>query len=282
MRDALPYIPASIAIVVALLDWRWGVVGLLVRQKTSVQVVWEQLGDVPQAEYGYTPQGMTFDGERILFANSWKNMQSVVYAYTLPDMERGDSFKMPSEAVHTSGLAFDGKELWACDYISNRCYRIRPDVSFSTGGALVTGQFETGLRGTSACCFLSYEGQQLLAISDYMRTRRTYVINHERARSDGHMRDAIVFSYRNGGFSQGLAFDGTYLYESENKLGIDVINKLDVARLVATKDHTESLVEQIAAPWRGVEDMAFDGTHLYVSDEVAFRFYRTPKKGLSS
>jgi glutamine cyclotransferase len=275
MKDVVPYIPASIAILIALLDWQWGVVGLLVRETTVTKVLWQKLRSVPQAEYAYTPQGMTFDGEHVVFANSWKNMRSMVYSFSIPDMIMHRQFKMPTDAVHTSGLAYDGEFLWACDYISNRCYKIRPVESFESGEAVVVGSFDTGLRGTSACCLLFWKGRRCLAISDYMRTKRTYVIDHESALHAGKMEAVVLFSYRNGGFSQGLAFDGQHLYESENKLGIDVINKLDIARLIDTGHANESIVEQIEAPWRGVEDMAFDGQHLYISDEVAFKFYRT-------
>lgn len=184
------------------------------------------------------------------------------------------SFDMPQGAVHTSGLAYDGSFLWAVDYISNRCYKIDLEVSLKTGEAAVTGSFSTGLNGTSACCFLQWKGALRLAISDFMNTRKTYIIRHEQALSHGTMTDDVVFAYANEGFSQGLMWDGMSLYESENKWGINALNKIDLGKLELTGSARKATIRQFNAPGRGVEDLAWDGEHIYTSDEKSFRFYR--------
>jgi hypothetical protein len=249
---------------------------LLVRKPRSLRgtLAWEDLGPTPLGEKDYTPQGMTWAEGRILFANSWKNTRSRVYRYAPPAMTLEGSFDMPDEAVHTSGLAWDGSRLWAVDYVSNRCYAIDLGRSLAAGKAVVLGGFPTGFGGTSACALLEHGGERLLAISDYTRTARTYAVRHEQALAEGGLANAVAFSYRNEAFSQGLIWDGTWLFEAENKLGVDVINQMDVGRLVATGSARASTVRQIAAPGRGVEDLAWDGTWLYTSDEMSFRFYR--------
>jgi len=218
---------------------------------------------------------MTWVEGRLVFANSWKDTQSRVYRYAPERMELEATFDMPPEAVHTSGLAWDGTHLWAVDYKSNRGYRIDLARSFAAGTAVVVDSFPTGLGGTSACAILERGGETLLAISDFGRTSRTYVVRPERALADGGLSNAVVFSYENEGFSQGLVWDGVSLLEAENKKGVDVINQMDVERLVATGSARKSTIRQLDAPGRGVEDLAFDGQRLYTSDEVSFRFYRS-------
>lgn len=249
---------------------------LVVRQPPSRRgtLAWEDLGPTPLGEKRYTPQGMTWVDGRIVFANTWKDTKSRVYRYAPPAMAADGTFDMPDEAVHTSGLAWDGARLWAVDYVSNRCYAIDLERSFATGKAVVLGSFPTGFEGPSACAFLEHGGERLLAISEFLRTSRTYAVRHELAMAEGGLANAVVFSYRNEAFSQGLFWDGKWLLEAENKMGVDVINQLDVARLVATGSARASTVRQLAAPGRGVEDLAWDGTWLYTSDEFSFRFYR--------
>lgn len=274
------YFVAGLALVVGLAAgigfWRYGLWNLFVRQPADKKcaLTWEDLGPTPLGEKRFTPQGMTCVRGEIVFTNTWKNTRSRVYRLNPPKMEALGHFNMPSEAVHTSGLAFDGQHLWAVDYVANRCYQIDPDASFAKGQAQVLGGFETGLRGTSACCLFKYEGRQYLAISDFMRTRRTYAVRHEDAVKAGHMRGSVVFSYRNEGFPQGLVFDGKYLYESENKRGRDVINQLDLTALVQTRSARLSTFRQFDAPAGGVEDLPWDGEFLYTSYETTFRFYR--------
>ena len=59
-----------------------------------------------------------------------------------------------------------------------------------------------------------------------------------------------------------------------NKRGVDVINQMDVGKLAATGRARAATVRQYDAPSKGVEDLAWDGTWLYTSDETTFRFYR--------
>jgi glutamine cyclotransferase len=267
---------AIIAAVLGLGAWRWGLASLLVRQSAAKHGTarWLDRGPVPLADKRYSPQGMTFLGERLFLANSWRDTRSRVYEFETESMRCLGHFDMPPDAVHTSGLAWDGERLWAVDHVSNRAYCLDVAKSLATGQAHAAGSFDTTLRGTSACCFVDWQGTRLLAISDYMRTRRTVFVRHEQALAAGTAAAAIVFSYANEGFSQGLEFAEGFLYEAENKLGGDVINRLDLAALAQTRDARRATARQFAAPGRGVEDLAWDGTAMWTSDEVVYRIYR--------
>ena len=243
-------------------------------------VRWEDRGPTPKSDERYTPQGLTWANGRLVFANSWNNERSRVYQINPENMEIEGHFDMPDEAGHTTGLAWDGHHLWAVDHLSNRCYRIDLNESLIKGQAVVVESFDTTLGGSSAACLLRINGETLLAISDFLHTRRTILIRHEAAAEDGTARGHIVLSYRNEGMSQGLEFDGEFLYESENKLGIDVINKIDLKLLMETGNSTDATVFQYPAPspgsylFGGVEDLAWDGVRFWTSHERSFRFYR--------
>jgi hypothetical protein len=196
-----------------------------------------------------------------------------MYEFDPATMECLRWFDMPPEAVHTSGLAWDGRWLWAVDHVSNLGYCIDLEASLTTGQVRLRGHFDTTFLGTSACCLLPWEGETVLAISDFMRTRRTIFVRHEAALTAGTARDAIVFAYHNEGFSQGLEYIDGYLYEAENKYGVDAINQIDLSRLRETCYSRAATVKQYAAPNGGVEDLAWDGQRLWTSDEVKFRFY---------
>ncbi|NQT12875.1 MAG: hypothetical protein HQ582_09000 [Planctomycetes bacterium] len=263
-------------LILAILAWRYQLCSAILRQPGNKRghISWKDLGPTPVVGDHCTPQGMTYAQGHIIFANSWNNTKSRVYQMNPETMEIVATFDMPEEAVHTSGFAFDGQHLWAVDYISNRCYQIDMGPSFQTGQVEVLGSFLTGLGGTSACCLLEHEGTRYLAISDFMRTARTYVVRHEEAMRAGKMEGAVVFSYRNEGFPQGLEWDGRYLYESVNKQGTDIVNQMDVAALARTGSARKATVHQFNAPGGGVEDLAWVEGFLYTSDEKSFRFYR--------
>jgi len=254
----------------------FGVGGLFRIQKGDLagKVEWEDLGPTPLAGKGYTPQGMAYLDGKIIWANSWKDTNCRVYEIDPATMELLRHFDMPEEAVHTSGFTWDGEHLWGVDYISNRAYRLDLEPSFASGAAVVAGSFDTTLEGTSACCMVPWKGKKLLAISDFMNSRDTIFVDTAAALDAGSADAAIAFKYRNEGFSQGLEFAEGYLYESENKLGKSVINKMDLEKLEQTGDAVQSLVKQYRGPDAGVEDLAWDGQYMWTSDEKVFRFFR--------
>jgi len=254
---------------------RLGLVTRLVRAPRTVRrrVAWTNHGPTPLGGKRFTPQGLTWAEGRLLFANSWKDTHSRVYEFDPATMQELRTFDMPAEAVHTSGLAWDGEWLWAVDHKSNLAYCIDREASFAAGQAQIVGKFSTGFLGTSACCLVPIDGEICLAISDYLRTHSTIVVRHRAALIDGSASAHIVFRYRNEGCSQGLEFAEGYLWESENKLGRDVINQLDVDRLRQTGQARRSTIAQFSAPGAGIEDIAFDGLRMWTSDDLSFRFF---------
>jgi glutamine cyclotransferase len=209
-----------------------------------------------------------------MFASSCRDTLSRIYEIDPTNIVVLRAFDMPAEAVHTSGLSWDGSTLWAVDYISNKAYRIDLEPSLASGRAVVSGSFDTGLGGTSACAMVEWEGKSLLAISDFMRTGRTYLVRPEEALAAGNGLAAVEFSYENEGFSQGLEFAEGSLFETENKFRSAVVNRLDLARLKETGSARASIVKQYPAPDRGVEDLVLGDGYMWTSDEHVFRIFR--------
>ena len=253
-----------------------GIHNLFVRQDKEKlkEVEWLDLADSPLGEKDYTPQGIAFVNGKILLANTWKNKKSRVYEYDPESVEILRYFDMPDDAVHTSGLSWDGEFLYAVDYKSNKAYCINVEPSFKNKKAQLIGSFDTTLKGTSACCIVPIEDRKYLAISDFTRTRKTIIVDFQKALEERTAMNSILTYYLNDGFSQGLEYIAGYLYESENKKGIDVINKMDISLLLKTKDARKSTVVQFNGPSKGVEDLAWDGKYLWTSDESVFKVFK--------
>ena len=234
---------------------------------------WTDRGPTPLGRQGSRPQGIAYINGRLIWANCRKDTRSQVYEIDPVSMKVLRRFDMPSEAVHTGGLAWDGSVLWAVDYASNRAYSIELEASLRLGRAVLRGSFDTTLRGASACCLVPFRGERLLAISDFMHSARTIFVRPEAALARGTAEGQIVFAYRNEGFSQGLVYAGGFLYEAEGKWGRDVINQLDLGRLARTRDARAATVRQFPAPSAMVEDLAWDGERIWTSDESVYRFF---------
>jgi len=239
------------------------------------KIKWEDKGPTPLGDKKFTPQGLTWVDSKLIFANSWKDEKSRVYEIDPSTMKILRYFDMPQGAVHTSGLAWDGNQLWAVDYISNRAYCIELEASLSSSHPHVIGSFDTTLQGTSACCIIQWNKQQYLAVSDFRNTCTTIFIDISKALKTGTAKGAIDFKYINECFSQGLEFFNGFLYESENKFGKNIINKIDLTLLSEYRNSRKSTIVQFVAPSWGIEDLAWDGEALWTSEERTFRFFKT-------
>jgi glutamine cyclotransferase len=238
--------------------------------------MWENLGDVPEVDNAYPPQGMTYWNEMLIFSNHWQDEKSQIYLLNPENMSVLSEFEMPAEAIHTSGLTFDGSWLWAVDYRSNYIYKISINESFNTGTAIIEEKYDTGLKGSSAIAFIDY-GAGFLAISDFMHTGKTYLIQvmDVDLLIDGvGVSEIATHSYHHGWFSQGLTWDGEYLFETVNNLGIDRVEVLEIKSWIDGVSSKPCSVTSFAFAGYAGEDLANDGYSMWSSDESSYKFYK--------
>jgi glutamine cyclotransferase len=234
---------------------------------------------------------MTVDDESLLVTNHWNGARSGLYRV---DRETGEILAeatMPAEAKHTSGLTRDGEWLWALDHESNRLYKLDCERTFEKGEAAVEARYDTGLRGSSGLTRLEANREVFFVISDFLWTiettpslpvgsARTYFVPRERIESGIDVERAAKYSYPNGGYSQGLTWDGTYLYESLNNLGTDRIEILDVSEVFESVDGGD--IERLGSfegPAGRIEDLGTDGDSLWTTDEGTYNLYRLDSLG---
>ncbi len=240
---------------------------------------WVELGSPPGGPQRYPPQGFTLAGGQLVFSEHWNDTRSVLYLVDPQGMEVLSQASMPAQAVHTSGLAWDGETLWAVDHASCQLFDLDLRATFTKGDAQVRRAWPTGLGGPSALTMLQVDGVVYLAISDFMHSSRTYLVPRDRIPELGVLTvpEIARVSYANGTFSQGLAWDGQHLLEAVNNTGVDRIEVYDVERAVRQGD--AGLVRRLgsfSAPGTAVEDLATDGQQLWTSDEHSYRWYRLP------
>ena len=240
---------------------------------------WKSFGAVPGAPLKYPPQGMTLVGTDLVFSDHRRDTGSRLFRYRRDTLELVAAAEMPVEATHTGGLAWDGASLWAADFNANRLYRLDLERTFRTGIASVIASYSTGLHGTSALTALRVAGTDYLAISDYgwLPSSRTYIVRVDRIgeRMTRPLVELADVSYENGGFAQGLAWDGAFLYEAVNGLPKDSIWIVDVADALVRRDARRvKHLGRFDGPGHGIEDLATDGRSLWTSDESSYEFYR--------
>lgn len=273
------------AVVLAYVAIKIRLFGLVFdRAKEETSDDWQRVSATPGANRGHSPQGIAFVNGDLVLSNHWDGERSCLYRL---DPETGDvtaASMMPDEARHTSGLAWDGTSLWAVDHESNYLYKLDLADTFSSERASVEEKFETGLHGSSGLTFLEVDGAGYLALSDFLwtiettpslptGTARTYIFRPEDVEAGRTVPDCAEVSYSNGGYSQGLAWDGEFLYESLNNVGTNRIEIIDISRVLRSGSGSIERLGSFETPGRFVEDLATDGSTIWTTDERLFALY---------
>ncbi len=251
---------------------------------------WTELGPVPRARERFRPQGLAFDGEMLWLTDHHRNARSHLYRLDPASLEVSLDARMPAGALHPGGLALHDGLLWALDYVSTQLLAIDPERTLETGHVHVEARLATGLAAASGLTGLTVDGETYLAFSDFLwrlqttpprpdGSAMTYVVPADALDALGKatVPELAVLAYDNGGFSQGLTWDGDALLEACNNLGIDRVEVLDVRDAIRAGD--PELIDRRGAflgPGPMIEDMATDGERLWTSDEGTFRVYERP------
>ncbi len=240
---------------------------------------WERVGS-PLVSEKFIPQGLTSVGEELFLAVDLDpNQPSQVWRINPADLSRTGWFDMPPEAKHTSGLAYDSVSdiLWASDFKSNMIYAIDYHKSYETHSANIIGTFSINQDSLSACCFAPFGDTSRLLISTWGVNHYTYIVDEKTSLATGQPK--ILGRYRNAGSSQGLDFDGKYVWESGNASLI----KFDLEKAAAFEDYRAGFVSFCSEPLLP-EDLAFLHDTLWTTTESRsksfFRLTGDPQENL--
>lgn len=254
---------------------------------------WSAIGPVPRAAQRFRPQGLTFADDALYLGDHYRNLESYLYQVDPATREVIFEARTPAGAVHPGGLAAEGRWLWMLDFVSEELYRLDREASLAEGRVVVDERWATGLDAPSALAFLETDEGRFLAFSDYLWTLqtwpmlpagsgRTYLVPVDRIDElDQRPLPALArVSYPNGGFSQGLAWDGEHLLEAANNLGVDRVEVREVTEALATgQPQRIQQLGSFAGPATMIEDLALDDGTLYTTDEGDYMLYERAWSG---
>lgn len=199
--------------------------------------------------------------------NSW-NDYSMLFRY-FPNEVRWE--QLPSIPLdHPSGLIWYNNELWCCDYDGTENivkYNLKKAIAMGTFAGCETGRFSTGgVGGISTIAMVNYQGVDRLLMSIFLGTNKSYLVNFQKALTDGNIANSIVAEWTHYGSVQGSVWDGQYLWESYGG-STKKLSKIDI-NIAATNGTVQSaVVYEESTPTDAPEDLAFDGVNLWMGDE---------------
>jgi len=175
--------------------------------------------------------------------------------------------RIPAPGPKPEGLASDGTSLWLADFDTNRIYRIDPlhpetVVSFPAPGA--------GPEG------LAWDGTHLWAGSWY--ARKIYRL----AVSDTALTVVRSFDPPSGARPVGLAWDGTQLWHTTwNPKALHRLDPMTGEVLFTRAIPGDPALYPAGSGVYGPEDLAWDGTGLWITDWYGGKVFRLDPQTLA-
>ncbi len=197
-----------------------------------------------------------------------------------------------SDATHSSGLAWHDGYLWVVDYDKDKVYKVNLSNSLNTHSADILGSFSVGSGAgfdghPSAIEFVTYNGSQQLLITEWKDNGKIIIVDYAQALIDGTVTGNVLKEFTEGsgseeGNTQGLTTMGGFLYRAADQgTATDTIRKYNLPDLSTVPSGTRIFKDDLyqVAKWyfaggTGIEDMANDGTRLYVTDETGDELYK--------
>ena len=252
----------------------------------------ETLNQIYLAETQGSPEGETYVNGYLYQAEERAEGTRIHEVNPSTGAATGEYFDFDSsDATHSSGLAWHDGYLWVVDYEKDKVYKVNLSNSLNTHSADIVGSFSVGSGAgfdghPSAIEFVTYNGSQQLLITEWDHYGKIIIVDYVQALVDGTVTGNILREFTEGspdeeGVTQGLTTMGGYVYRTCNQEGTDIIRKYDLPDLGSVPEGTRIFGEDLyqVAKWyfaggTGVQDIANDGTYLYVTDEYDYELYK--------
>jgi len=233
----------------------------------------EELSSTPLSSENSKPQGIVMlNDASFLLSVHHNDTKSTIYQVNKIDQQIMSEFDMPPDATHTSGITIVDSTLIAVDYNSNKIYFIDLYKSLNEKKVKLESAINTDLGGTSAITSFTWNQTKYIAVSDFLNSRKTYILDYNELLENQNFSKSKISQYNNGWFSQGIAFNDGYIFESRNSTFGN--GYIECRRIEDILNGNQVKVSKVRTSLKGIEDIDYDGTHWWTTDELTFRYYK--------
>lgn len=242
--------------------------------QSSNVFAWKEQAALKKIVPGYIPQAISGDNNRLFLTLTRSNTPSLLVIFSVRGPALLKKFEFPGTVKKPSGMDFFERKLWLIDGQNGKLVGVDIAQSLATGSLAITDEIDTGIDGASGLAFVSFQGRTYLALSVFLKEGQTYLIDFAQALKGAGFAKSIRYSIKNYNFSQGLAFDGRYLYDANSFFGFDRIFKIDIEKAVANESYNGAVVEVFNSPDQMIKDIFISNNEIWTTDEYTFKLYK--------
>lgn len=223
---------------------------------------------------GYIPQAISGDGHRLYLTFARSNAPSLLAIYSVHRPTLLTKFEFPGTVTKLSGMDYFDHKLWLIDGQNGKLVTVDIARSIEAGSLQIADEIDTGIEGASGLAFISYRGRTYMAISVFLKEGETYLIDYSQALKGTGFAKSIRYTIKNYNFSQGLAYDGRYLYDANSFFGLDRIFKIDIEKAIANESYNGAIVEVFNSPDQMIKGIYIYDNEIWTVDEYSLKLYK--------
>ena len=220
--------------------------------KPSLKVEWQDGGRLISGEEKAQILGLGVNGEAFLALlrdeARFLEMRSIVPT----DPNRGESFAVPyyvSPVISTFPV-YDNVLLIA-DNTTRLVLGIDLNASFAAKRAVIIFTVPMGYLHVTAMTAGEWNGKTVWLAANYLYTRKTYVIDPDKALNKGSLLGGVIAGYTNAGFPSGMTYiQGTVMELNKSPLA-ELIYAAPLSRLIGGPNLLDSRTHIFCAPRSG-------------------------------
>lgn len=194
------------------------------------------------------------------------------------DLQRSvfESFAIP-DYVNPSFSSFPVADntLFVADASTRLLLGIDVEASFMTRKAVIVLTLPLGYLRITAMTSLDWDNKKMWLVANYLYTRKTYLVDPEKALKRGYILGGVVASYTNGSFPAGLTAVGHTIFELNNPPLNPLIYQASLTQMIHANNLIEAAIRRFTPPCPdAMGPVECDGYLVMLSP--AGRVYRAP------
>jgi CDP-diacylglycerol---glycerol-3-phosphate 3-phosphatidyltransferase len=235
---------------------------------------WKEQSNLKKILPEYSPLAISGDGSRLFLTFQKSNAPTILAIIDSASQTILKRIEIPNVYGKLTDMDYYAKRLWMINGEDGRLITVDIAQSLASGSFVVLDEIETGIEGVNGLVFVQVDERPFLALSVYLKEGRTYLADYSRMQKGNGVRESIRSEIKNYNFSQGLAFDGVYLYDANSYFGFDRIFKVDLRRVLVNESYNDSVVEVFNSPDQMIKGIFIRGNDIWTLDEFTLKLYK--------
>jgi len=244
-------------------------------------VAWEELAPVLAPGDSSEIIGFGAHNDSLLLMTRDENGNMAVSKLIDHKLDKSAHFLMPSYLdLSFNRLPVDGNILLVGDRTTHLLMGIDLDASFHAGRAVISLTLPMGHLRITGMATAMLNGQKVWLAANYLYTRKTYVVDPEKALKKGYLLGGVRGGYVNGGFPSGMTIWEGNVFELNRPPFRSMIYMAPLAKVISIKCLLSAGPKSFSPPDSNIMGPVIRGEDLVMLSPQG-RFFRLPVRSLA-